>query len=121
MNVASLLNALPGAVAQGLIWGIMSIGVYITYKVLDLADLTVDGSMATGGAVCVMLMLNGWNVWLALLCAIIAGMLAGLLTGVFHTAMGIPAILAGILTQLSLDSLNLAVMDFKANLGINVT
>ena len=121
MNLASLLNALPGAVAQGLIWGIMSIGVYITYKVLDLADMTVDGSMATGGAVCVMLMLNGWNVWLALLCAIIAGMLAGLLTGVFHTAMGIPAILAGILTQLSLYSLNLAVMDFKANQGINVT
>ena len=99
----------------------MSIGVYITYKVLDLADLTVDGSMATGGAVCVMLMLNGWNVWLALLCAMIAGMLAGLLTGIFHTAMGIPAILAGILTQLSLYSLNLAVMDFKANQGINVT
>ena len=121
MNLAALLNALPGAVAQGLIWGIMSIGVYITYKVLDLADLTVDGSMATGGAVCVMLMLNGWNVWIALLCAIIAGMLAGLLTGVFHTAMGIPAILAGILTQLSLYSLNLAVMDFKANQGINVT
>ena len=117
MNLAALLNALPGAVAQGLIWGIMSIGVYITYKVLDLADLTVDGSMATGGAVCVMLMLNGWNVWIALLCAIIAGMLAGLLTGVFHTAMGIPAILAGILTQLSLYSLNLAVMDFKANQG----
>ena len=74
MNLEALLNALPGAVAQGLIWGIMSIGVYITYKVLDLADLTVDGSMATGGAVCVMLMLNGCNVWLALLCAIIAGM-----------------------------------------------
>ena len=121
MNPAALFNALPGAVAQGLIWGIMSIGVYITYKVLDLADLTVDGSMATGGAVCVMLMLNGWNVWLALLCAIAAGMLAGLVTGIFHTAMGIPAILAGILTQLSLYSLNLAVMDFKANQGINVT
>ena len=121
MNLAALLNALPGAVAQGLIWGIMSIGVYITYKVLDLADLTVDGSMATGGAVCVMLMLNGWNVWIALLCAIIAGMLAGLLTGIFHTAMGIPAILAGSLTQLSLYSLNLAIMDFKANQGINVT
>ena len=121
MNVEALLNALPGAVAQGLIWGIMSIGVYITYKVLDLADLTVDGSMATGGAVCVMLMLNGWNVWLALLCAMIAGMLAGLVTGVFHTQFGIPPILAGILTQLSLYSLNLAIMDFKANQGINVT
>ena len=94
MNLTALLNALPGAVAQGLIWGIMAIAVYITYRVLDLADLTVDGSMATGGAVCVMLMLNGWNPWLALLCAMAAGMLAGLLTGVFHTLMGIPAILA---------------------------
>ena len=121
LNLTALFNALPGAVAQGLIWGIMSIAVYITYKVMDLADLTVDGSMATGGAVCVMLMLNGCNVWLALLCAMIAGMLAGLMTGIFHTAMGIPAILAGILTQLSLYSLNLAIMDFKANQGINVT
>lgn len=121
MNFSALLNAMPGAVAQGLIWGIMAIGVYITYKVLDLADLTVDGSMATGGAVCVMLMLNGVNVWLALLCAVIAGMLAGLLTGVFHTAMGTPPILAGILTQLSLYSINLAIMGFKANQGISVT
>ena len=121
MNLTTLFNALPGAVAQGLIWGIMAIGVYITYKVLDLADLTVDGTMATGGAVCVMLMLNGVNVWLALLCAIVAGMLAGLITGLFHTAMGIPAILSGILTQLSLYSINLAIMDFKANQGINVT
>ena len=121
MNLTSLLNALPGAVAQGLIWGIMAIGVYITYKVLDLADLTVDGSMATGGAVCVMLMLNGLNVWLALACAIVAGMLAGLVTGIFHTAMGIPPILSGILTQLSLYSINLAIMGFKANQGINVT
>ena len=121
MNITSLLNALPGAVAQGLIWGVMAIGVYITYKVLDLADLTVDGSMATGGAVCVMLMLGGCNVWLALLCAIVVGMLAGLVTGVFHTVMGIPPILSGILTQLSLYSINLAIMDFKANQGINVT
>ena len=121
MNLTALFNAMPGAVAQGLIWGIMAIGVYITYKVLDLADLTVDGSMATGGAVCVMLMLNGVNVWIALLCAIVAGMMAGLLTGVFHTAMGIPPILAGILTQLSLYSINLAIMEFKANQGINVT
>ena len=120
MNFTALFNAMPGAIAQGLIWGIMAIGVYITYKVLDLADLTVDGTMATGGAVCVMLMLDGVNVWLALLCAILAGMLAGLLTGVFHTVMGIPPILAGILTQLSLYSINLAIMDFKANQGINV-
>ena len=121
MNLTSLFNAIPGAVAQGLIWGVMAIGVYITYKVLDLADLTVDGSMATGGAVCVMLMLGGVNVWLALLCAILAGMLAGLVTGLFHTAMGIPPILSGILTQLSLYSINLAIMGFKANQGINVT
>ena len=121
MNVTALFNAMPGAVAQGLIWGIMAIGVYITYKVLDLADLTVDGSMATGGAVCVMLMLNGVNLWIALLCAVLAGMLAGLMTGIFHTAMGIPPILAGILTQLSLYSINLAIMEFKANQGINVT
>ena len=112
---------MPGAISQGLIWGMMAIGVYITYKVLDLSDLTVDGSMATGGAVCVMLMLEGVNVWIALLCAVIAGMLAGLLTGIFHTALGIPPILAGILTQLSLYSVNLAIMQFKANQGINVT
>ena len=78
MNIETLFNALPGAVAQGLIWGIMAIGLYITYKVLDYADLTVDGSMATGGAVCIMLMTNGVNVWIALVCAVIAGMLAGL-------------------------------------------
>ena len=104
------LNALPGAVAQGMIWGIMAIGVYITYKILDIADLTVDGSMCTGAAVCTMLMLSGVNVWLAVLVAILAGMLAGLLTGIFHTFMGIPAILAGILTQLILWSVNLKIM-----------
>jgi len=121
VNLTVLFNAIPGAVAQGLIWGIMAIGVYITYKVLDLADLTVDGTMATGGAVCVMMMLEGCSVWLSLLCAMAAGMLAGLMTGVFHTRMGIPPILAGILTQLSLYSINLAIMGFKANQGINVT
>lgn len=119
MNIGSLISALPGAVAQGLIWGIMAIGVYLTYKVLDIADLTVDGTMATGGAVCVMMLLNGANLWLSILCAVLAGMIAGLVTGIFHTAMGIPAILAGILTQLSLYSVNLAIMGFKANQGIN--
>lgn len=109
-----LLNALPGAVAQGLIWGIMAIGVYITFKILDLADLTVDGSMVTGMAVCAMLMAAGWNVWPAMLMAVIAGMLTGLVTGVFHTVMGIPAILSGILTQLILWSVNLKIMG-KAN------
>ncbi len=110
MNITALINALPGACAQGLIWGIMAIGVYITYKILDIADLTVDGTMCTGGAVCVVLMIHGVNVWVALLCAFCAGLLAGLVTGVFHTVMGIPAILAGILTQLALYSINLRII-----------
>ena len=118
MNLSSLLSAMPGAIAQGLIWGIMAIGVYITYKVLDVADLTVDGTMATGGVVCVALMVNGVPLWVALLCAVLAGMLAGLLTGVFHTFMGIPAILSGILTQFSLYSINLWIMGFKSNMAI---
>ena len=112
---------MPGAIAQGLIWGIMAIGVFLTYKVLNYSDLTVDGTMATGGAVCIMLMMNGVNVWIALICAIIAGMLAGLATGLFHTAMGIPPILAGILTQLSLYSINLVIMGGKANQAVSVT
>ena len=115
----ALFNALPGACAQGLIWGIMAIGVYITYKILDVADLTVDGTMCTGGAVCVMMMLNGYSIWLSLLCAFIAGMLAGLITGIFHTFMGIPAILAGILTQLALYSINLRILG-SANQAISV-
>ena len=117
--VSNLLASLPGAVAQGLIWGLMAIGVYITFKVLDLADLTVDGTMATGGAVCLVLMTHGVNLWVALLCAFLAGMLAGLVTGVLHTFMGIPAILAGILTQLALFSVNLRIMGSKANVAIN--
>ena len=91
--LSSLMNALPGAAAQGLAWGIMAIGVYITFRILDVADLTVDGSLATGGAVCVMLIRGGFNPWIALLCAMLAGMLAGLVTGLFHTRCGIPAIL----------------------------
>ena len=117
--MASLINALPGAVAQGLIWGIMAIGVYLTYRILDIADLTVDGSLGTGGAVCIMLMLTGHNVWVSLAGAVIAGMLAGLVTGILNTFMGIPAILSGILTQLSLYSVNLKIMG-KANQAINV-
>lgn len=120
MNIVSLFNAMPGACAQGLIWGIMAIGVYITYKILDLADLTVDGTMCTGGAVCIMLMLKGWPVWAALIIAFLAGMLAGFVTGILHTKLGIPAILAGILTQLGLYSINLRIMDSKANQAINV-
>ncbi|MCI5956014.1 MAG: ABC transporter permease [Clostridiales bacterium] len=116
----SFLNALPGAISQGLVWGIMSIGVYITYKLLDIADLTVDGSFCTGGAVGVMLIVNGYNIWLSLLAAIAVGMLAGLTTGLLHTACGIPAILSGILTQLGLWSVNLAIMGMKANQSLNV-
>lgn len=118
--LSSLMNALPGAVAQGLAWGIMAIGVYITFRILDVADLTVDGSLATGGAVCVMLIRAGVNPWLAMLCALVSGMLAGLVTGLFHTRCGIPAILAGILTQLALYSINLRIMGGKANQAVSV-
>lgn len=120
MNIVALLNALPGACAQGLIWGIMAVGVYITYKILDLADLTVDGTMCTGGAVCIMMMLSGHSVGVSLIAAFAAGMLAGLVTGVLHTAMGIPAILSGILTQLALYSINLRIMGNKPNQAISV-
>ncbi|MDO5807821.1 MAG: ABC transporter permease [Lachnospiraceae bacterium] len=119
MNIMTLINALPGAVAQGLIWGIMAIGVYLTFRILDFADLTVDGSMCTGGAVCIMMMQAGFGVWPSMLAATGAGMLTGLATGIFHTCMGIPAILSGILTQLSLYSVNLKIMG-KANQAISV-
>ena len=101
------LGALPGAVAQGLVWALMAIGVFITYKILDIADLTVDGSICTGGAVCAVLVTAGVNVWVAMLAALVCGLLAGILTGVFHALMGIPEILSGILTQLILWSVNL--------------
>ena len=108
------LNALPGAVGQGLIWGVMAIGVYITFRVLDFADLTVDGTLATGGAAMVMSIMAGCNVYLALLIAFVAGCLAGLVTGILNTAFGIPPILAGILTQLALYSINFRILG-KAN------
>lgn len=106
----AFFNSLPGALGQGLAWGIMAIGVYITYRILDVSDLTVDGSLATGGAVCAVCISLGMNPWLALLLAVIAGMLAGMVTGILHTVCGIPAILSGILTQLALYSLNLRIM-----------
>ena len=124
--ILEVFNSLPGAAAQGLAWGIMAMGVYITYKILDVADLTVDGTLCTGAAVCVMLTIQGVPVWVAMLCAIGAGLLAGLVTGLFHTACGIPAILSGILTQLALYSVNLRIMGWgtengsKANLPISV-
>ena len=116
----SLLNASPGAITQGMLWGIMAVGVYLTYRIIDVADLTVDGSFATGGAVCVVLMRSGMNPYLALLIAMLAGMAAGLATGLLHTRCGIPAILSGILTQLALYSVNLRIMSGKANLPIGV-
>jgi len=113
------LHSLPSPIAQGMIWGIMAIGVYITYKILDLADLTVDGSFGTGGAVLVMLVTNGTNIYLAMCIAFLAGCLAGLATGILHTKFGIPAILAGILSQLALYSVNLRIMGMKANVPIS--
>ena len=117
--MGSFFNALPGACAQGLIWGIMAIGVYVTFRILDFADLTVDGTISTGGAVLVMSMLGGMNVYEALLLAFVAGCIAGLVTGVLHTSFGIPPILAGILTQLALYSTNLRILG-KANQSISV-
>ena len=118
--MASFINALPGAVAQGLIWGVMAIGVYITFRLLDIADMTVDGSFCAGGATCVMMILAGYSPAVAMLAAFVVGMLAGFVTGFFHTFCGIPAILAGILTQLGLWSVNLAIMGMKANQYVNV-
>ncbi len=118
--MGNFIGALPGAISQGLIWGIMAIGVYITYKILDIADLTVDGSFCTGGAMFVVLFAEGVNIWVCLLAALGVGMLAGLVTGLLHTVCGIPAILSGILTQLGLWSVNLAIMGMKANVAINI-
>ena len=115
----AFLYALPGAVAEGLIWGLMAIGVYISYKILDIADLTVDGSICTGGCVCAVLIAAGVPVWLAMIAAFLAGAVTGMVTGLFHTALGIPAILAGILTQLILYSVNLTILDGKSLMTID--
>ena len=111
---------MPGGIAQGIIWGLMALGIYITFRLLDVADLTVDGSFTTGGAVAVMLILAGQNVWVAMLAALLAGILAGLVTGLLHTKLGIPVILAGILTQFSLYSINLRIMGMAANKAVSV-
>lgn len=120
LDPVALLRALPGSVSQGLIWGIMSIGVYITFKILDFADLTVDGTLATGGAVTAMMILNGYSPIVSLVVAFIAGMAAGFITGILHTVFGIPDILAGILTQIALYSVNLNITGGKANQAISV-
>ncbi len=120
LNLLKLVKNLPGGVSQGIIWGIMALGIYITFRLLDVADLTVDGSFTTGGAVTVMLILGGWPAWAALLAALCAGLLAGMVTGLLHTKLGIPAILAGILTQFSLYSINLRIMGMSANKAVSV-
>ena len=120
LNFGNLFGALPAGVAQGIVWGIMALGVYITFRLLGVSDLTVDGSFTTGGAVTVMMILSGVNPWLALLIAIAAGMAAGLATGILHTLFSIPAILSGILTQFALYSINLAIMGMSANKGLPV-
>ena len=119
LSPLALLRAIPGSIAQGLIWGLLALGVYITYKLLDFADLAVDGSFATGGAVAVMLIRGNMNPWLSLLFAFAAGMIAGLITGLLHTKLGIPPILAGILTQIALYSINLNIMG-KSNQAVSV-
>lgn len=119
-GILQFIQSLPSPIAQGMIWGIMAIGVYITFKVLDLADLTVDGSMATGGAVLVVLTTQkGVPIYVSLLIAFVVGCVAGCVTGILHTKFGIPAILAGILTQLGLYSVNLAIMSHRANVPIS--
>ena len=115
----AFLYALPGAAAQGLIWGLMAVGVYISYKILDIADLTVDGSICTGACVCAMLLAAGVPLWLCMLLAFLAGALAGTVTGLLHTALGIPSILAGILTQLMLYSVNLAILGGKSLVAVD--
>ena len=120
LSLLKLLKNMPGGIAQGLIWGVMALGIYITFRLLDVADLTVDGSFTTGGACAAMLILAGKSPWLALAVAMAAGILAGLCTGLLHTKLGIPAILAGILTQLALYSINLRIMGMSANKAVSV-
>ncbi len=120
LDINTLFASFPSGIAQGLLWGIMALGLYITFRMLNMADMTVDGTFTTGGAVTVMLIINGTNPWLAILVAFVAGLCAGLVTGILHTKLGIPAILSGILTQFALWSVNLAIMGFSANKAISV-
>ena len=120
LSINTLFASFPSGLAQGLLWGIMALGLYITFRMLNFADMTVDGTFTTGGAVTVMLIIAGWQPWIAVLIAFLAGLLAGLVTGILHTKLGIPAILSGILTQFALWSVNLAIMGFSANKAISV-
>ena len=119
LSLPNLVSRMPGGIAQGIIWGIMALGIFITFRLLDFADLSVDGSFATGGAVTVMLIIGGYSPWVALVVALLAGILAGICTGLLHTKLGIPAILAGILTQFALYSINLRIMGMAANKSAN--
>lgn len=92
LNPMSFLSALPGNIAQGIIWGLMGLGVFLTFKLLNFADLSVDGSFATGGAVTAVMLINGCPVWATIIVAILAGLAAGLVTGLLHTLLGIPDI-----------------------------
>ena len=120
LDINTLFASFPSGLAQGLLWGIMALGLYITFRMLNFADMTVDGTFTTGGAVAVMLIIGGWNPWLAVIVSFLVGLLAGLVTGFLHTKLGIPAILSGILTQFALWSINLAIMGFAANKAISV-
>lgn len=120
LNINTLLASFPSGIAQGLLWGIMALGLYITFRMLNTADMTVDGTFTTGGAVTVMLIIHGWNPWIAIGISFLAGLLAGTVTGILHTRLGIPAILSGILTQFALWSVNLAIMGFSANKAVSV-
>ncbi|MBQ1285168.1 MAG: ABC transporter permease [Lachnospiraceae bacterium] len=119
ISFGNLVTRLPGGISQGLVWGLMALGVFITFRILDVADLSVDGSFATGGAVAVMLMIAGVPAWAATLIALCAGLVAGLITGLLHAKLGIPAILAGILTQFALYSINLRIMGMSSNQSLN--
>ena len=119
ITISNLISRIPGGIAQGIIWGLMALGVYITFRVLKESDLTVDGSFATGGAICVMMITSGINPWIAIFCTFLAGLLVGTITGLIHTKLKIPAILSGILVQFGLYSINLHIMGMVANVSCN--
>ena len=119
LSLGNLVSRLPSGVSQGIIWGIMALGVYVTFRLLDIADLSVDGTFTTGAAVTVMLTISGFPAWLATIIAIVAGLAAGMITGLLHTKLGIPAILSGILVQFALYTVNLRIMGMAANKSVN--
>ncbi|MEG1779287.1 MAG: ABC transporter permease, partial [Oscillospiraceae bacterium] len=105
-----ILMAMQGAISQGILWSVMALGVFISFKVLDYADMTVDGSFALGGAISSLMIVNGLNPFFSLLIATIGGMFAGIVTAILHTKLKIPALLSGILSMLALYSINIRIM-----------